>query len=294
MPEMDGYTATRVLRADLRFADLPIIAMTAHALVEERQRCLEAGMNDHVTKPIEPDALFAALKRWVKPRQAPAGQAPPPAAPPPAKPAATAGEVPLPEVEGVDFGGGLKRVAGNRRLYRSLLEQFVAKQSDAGAQVAAALRSGDQTLAGRIAHTVKGVAGNLGIGAVQKAAEGLERAIRDDAATVSSALETFESVLGPMVQAIGRGLAATAPEPPAEVSRGPFDRQAATGAIARLRQLIEANDGEAADAFTAVENAVGGTVDKARVDALRDRIGDFDFDGALAKLEEIAGLCGVT
>ncbi|HTP34420.1 MAG TPA: response regulator, partial [Candidatus Acidoferrales bacterium] len=64
MPEMDGFTATRLLRADPRFKDLPIIAMTAHALVEERQRCLEAGMNDHVTKPIEPDALFAALKRW--------------------------------------------------------------------------------------------------------------------------------------------------------------------------------------------------------------------------------------
>ncbi len=60
MPEMDGHTATRLLRADPRFNDLPIVAMTAHALVEERQRCLEAGMNDHVTKPIDPDALFAA------------------------------------------------------------------------------------------------------------------------------------------------------------------------------------------------------------------------------------------
>jgi CheY-like chemotaxis protein len=61
MPEMDGFTVTRLLRSDPRFKDLPIVAMTAHALVEERQRCLEAGMNDHVTKPIDPDALFAAL-----------------------------------------------------------------------------------------------------------------------------------------------------------------------------------------------------------------------------------------
>ena len=69
MPEMDGFTATRLLRAEPQLQELPIIAMTAHALVEERQRCLEAGMNDHVSKPIDPDALFATLMRWAKPRQ---------------------------------------------------------------------------------------------------------------------------------------------------------------------------------------------------------------------------------
>ena len=69
MPEMDGFTATRLLRTQPRLQELPIIAMTAHALVEERQRCLEAGMNDHVSKPIDPDALFATLMRWAKPRQ---------------------------------------------------------------------------------------------------------------------------------------------------------------------------------------------------------------------------------
>jgi CheY-like chemotaxis protein len=69
MPEMDGFTATRLIRAEPRLQGLPIIAMTAHALVEERQRCLEAGMNDHVAKPIHPDALFATLLRWAKPRQ---------------------------------------------------------------------------------------------------------------------------------------------------------------------------------------------------------------------------------
>ncbi len=66
MPEIDGFTATKLLRADPRFESLPIIAMTAHALVEERQRCLEAGMNDHVSRPIDPDALFATLARWTK------------------------------------------------------------------------------------------------------------------------------------------------------------------------------------------------------------------------------------
>ena len=68
MPEMDGFTATKLLRRDPRLQKFPIIAMTAHALVEERQRCLDAGMNDHVSKPIDPDNLFATLMRWAKPR----------------------------------------------------------------------------------------------------------------------------------------------------------------------------------------------------------------------------------
>src|SRR5207344_1526951 len=98
----DGITATRLLRADGRFKDLPILAMTAHALVEERERCLASGMNDHVTKPIDPDVLFAALSRWAKPRDAAAAAAP-------AKTPAPPAESELPDIEGVDIAGSLKR-----------------------------------------------------------------------------------------------------------------------------------------------------------------------------------------
>ena len=74
MPEMDGYQATTKLRSDARFATLPIIAMTAHATIEERQRCLAAGMNDHISKPIDPDNLFETVGRFYKPRSGAAGQ----------------------------------------------------------------------------------------------------------------------------------------------------------------------------------------------------------------------------
>ena len=72
MPEMDGFTATKLLRSDPRLKNLPIIAMTAHALVEERQHCLDAGMNDHISKPIDPDAMFSTVLRWAKPKSQPA------------------------------------------------------------------------------------------------------------------------------------------------------------------------------------------------------------------------------
>jgi len=286
MPEMDGYTATKLLRAEARFQQLPIIAMTAHALVEERQRCLDAGMNDHVSKPIEPDTLFATLKRWTKPRET--GNAP--AA---VEAAATSKEAEPPQIEGIDLAGGLKRVAGNQRLYRSLLEQFAGKQADAGRQIAEALRSGNAELAGRIAHTVKGVAGNLGIAPVQAAAERIERVLRDNGMPEEPLLLEFDSTLGSTVLAIRRELARTAKAPQTGASHGAFDSEEALAAIVRLRDLIGANDGDAVDAFPAVEHALRGIVDQALLDALRDAVGDFDFEGADARLADIAAQCVV-
>jgi len=285
MPEMDGQTATRLLRAEPRFKDLPILAMTAHALVEEKQRCLDAGMNDHVIKPIDPDALFAALARWVKPRESSAS-VPAPAVQKPAE----ADEAALPKIEGVDITGGLKRVAGNKRLFRSLLEQFAGKQAGVGVQIAEALRNRDPALAERLAHTVKGVAGNIGIGGVQSAAAKVERGIKDGDASVPALLAELESALGPQVEAIRRALGKTAK--PATAAA--FDAEGAAAAIARLKELIEANDGDAADAVQTVADALAGAVDAERLDALRASIAGFDFDDAARKLREIALECRLT
>src|SRR5229473_313741 len=132
MPEMDGFTASRLLRDRTQLQGLPIIAMTAHALVEERQRCLEAGMNDHVSKPIEPDALFATLMRWGKPRQEQAARAE-------SRDAKAPDVAILPVIDGVDLAGALSRVAGNKRLYRDLLVQFAARQGEVNSQIMAAI-----------------------------------------------------------------------------------------------------------------------------------------------------------
>jgi two-component system, sensor histidine kinase and response regulator len=281
MPEMDGFTATRLLRAEPQLQELPIIAMTAHALVEERQRCLEAGMNDHVSKPIDPDALFATLMRWVKPRQVPtAGVA--------ARPAKPADDIILPEIAGVDVESGLRRVAGNKRLYRELLVQFAAKQSDVDSQISAAIENGDRKLAERVVHTVKGVAGNIGLGPVFTAAEKLERAIREEDAAVPALVEEFAQILRRQLQTIQQTMRDVVPNPPAEgkCSEG-FDARAASAAIAHLRVLLEGSDGDAAEAFLALEGALAGTFDQPRLSALSAAISEFDFDGALLKLDQM-------
>jgi CheY-like chemotaxis protein len=285
MPQMDGFTATKLLRQDPRLQKFPIIAMTAHALVEERQRCLDAGMNDHVSKPIDPDNLFATLLRWAKPRSKPAVESQ--TQPVKAKPF---DEILLPEIAGVNVADGLNRVAGNRRLYRDLLGQFAAKQRDAAAQISAALESGDPKLAERVAHTVKGVAGNLAVEGVQSAAQKVEKAIREGL-DVTVPLYVFATVLGAQLDAIEKALRESAPTQPDRVMPSPFKGEAAAAAIARLKSLLDASDGDSDEAFRSLQDVVAGVVDKAHLDSLSASISDFDFEGALRKLDAITEQC---
>jgi two-component system, sensor histidine kinase and response regulator len=289
MPQMDGYEATRLLRSDPRFREIPIIAMTAHVLAEERERCLEAGMNDHISKPIDPDALFATLARWTKsiPRESQPSDAID------ASPAKTAADGGLPEIAGVDIDGALHRVAGNRRLYRDLLQQFAARESNAPGRISAALRTGDRKLAERIAHTVGGVAANIGIPTVQATAERLERALREEpapAAELTPLIHEFAAVLSAQIHSIEQalnGAVAEVEEPPSS----PFDRVEAWDAIIRLKTQLESSDANAGEAFRAVSTAVASVVEKPQLEALRNAIDNFEFETALFQLESISNLC---
>ena len=171
MPEMDGYQATAKLRSDARFVTLPIIAMTAHATMEEKQRCLAAGMNDHISKPIDPDNLYETVERFYKPTVIADAS---PRHLTPGEESADSQQQLQPEdffsITGLDAKDGLKRVAGNRKLYEKLLRQFVEQQGPAVEQITAAQAQGDNALAERLAHTLKGVAGNIGAKSVQSTA----------------------------------------------------------------------------------------------------------------------------
>ncbi len=281
MPVMDGITATKLLRTHPHLANLPIIAMTAHALVEERQRCIDAGMNDHIAKPIDPDAMFSTILRWASPKAQPA---------PESVAAKPADEVALPPIAGVNVADGLNRVAGNRRLYRDLLSQFAAKQAAAATEVAAALDDKDRQTAERIAHTVKGVAGNLGITDVHTAAQKLEKAIRENQNSVTALLDQFAITLRVHVAAISEVLSVTASQSP-DGPTEPFDPERASRAVQHLRTLLEASDADASEAFRDLQVAVAAVVEKSSLDALNDTINNFEFEQALAKLDEITRLC---
>jgi two-component system sensor histidine kinase/response regulator len=281
MPEMDGFTATGYIRAQPRLQSLPIIAMTAHALVEERQRCLQAGMNDHLSKPIDPDALFATLLRWAKPRRLQAAGIE-------ARSAKATDEVILPEIHGVDSEEGLKRVAENKQLYRNLLTQFAAKQVSAADRILAALESGDRDQAERIAHSLKGAAGNLGINHISHAAGILEKAIRESLDDLEGMVKELALSLHRQVQTIQAGLKAGSPIVRNQDADRSLDVMAVPAAVARLREALEASDSSAPQAYATLVELLQAAVDQSRLNALGAAVNAFDFETALGKLDEIA------
>jgi len=196
MPVMDGHQATTKIRSDPRFAALPIYAMTAHATLEEREFCLANGMSGHISKPIDPALLFDTLSKVARRTShgaiAGAGAASEGAIETPAE---------LPPVDGLDSTDGLRRVGGNNKLYVKLLRQFATQQADAVGQIRAALVSNEVESATRLAHTLKGVAGNLGAGSVQNAAASVEKHLRDGslADEIGRALEQLGGVLDPLL-----------------------------------------------------------------------------------------------
>jgi two-component system sensor histidine kinase/response regulator len=187
MPVMDGFAATAALRADPALQALPIVAMTAHAMQPERARCLAAGMNDHLAKPIDPELLFYTLARWT-------GRSGENAVAPPAAPLGSG----LLDAETTTRRLGLAPAA-----YRAMLAKFVQAHGDVGTRIATALAEGTREDAARHAHTIKGVAATLGAHTLADAAGDLEQAIeqeREDAAL----LARFELSCAATLDAIAR------------------------------------------------------------------------------------------
>ena len=277
MPVMDGLEATRAIRAQPRFEKLPVVAMTANAMEDDRRRCLEAGMNDHLGKPIEPTELWAMLLKWIPARAPAEGVAPVAAAP---------AEVKIPEgIFGLDVENGLRRVLGKRALYLSMLHKFVAGQRDTIAQLRSTLASGEAGTAERIAHTTKGVAGNIGAAGVQVAAELVERALRDQRsdAEVSARIDALQPPLEALVAALSAALGSD--EAGTARAAGGFDAERFAGVRDKLLALLAEDDAEAGELLLEHADLLKAAM-PARFPQIDQAIRAFDFQGAHALLSQ--------
>jgi CheY-like chemotaxis protein len=203
MPVMDGVTATREIRKEKRFKDLPVVAMTANATQDARDRCIAAGMNDHVAKPIEPEKLWEALLKWVKPRQTIASAA--------IKKTQAVLDVKLPTgITRLDIADGLRRVLGKKPLYLSLLRKFVAGQKSFAVEIRKAMEDNLWESAERLAHTLKSVSGTIGATDLQQMAEQLETAIKERLAhaEIDARLDQLKVLLEDLVNQLEQQLPA--------------------------------------------------------------------------------------
>ncbi len=284
MPVMDGLEASRCIRKIPQLSSLPIIAMTANALREDRARCIKAGMNDYLSKPINPAQLFAVLQKWYTP------DLDTPAAAPrePAKSEPDAAAQPELVIPGVDTALGLSRVLGKRKAYMNLLRKYIAGQSEVLTELAHALSAGDRETAERIAHTLKSVSGNIGAVDVQQKAAVLEQALREkaSAATVEEAIAATHQLLEPLIAALRKAVpaevsaAASGPVSPAEELRA---------ALQELEPSIKAHKPKkCADAMAAYRQLVWPADLREQAAALDKYLTKYHYAEALAVLTELA------
>ena len=194
MPEMDGLQAARRIRSGQVRTDIPIIALTAHAFEEERQRALAAGMNDFLTKPIEPPQLIAIIQRYRPAR--------------PADDAATEAVAPtpatktIPEIPGIDVADGLRRMLNRQALYEKVLRDFHVRFVGEAGRIRQSLAAGDTEAAARQAHSLKGTGGMVGAKGVAEQAALLEQAIKAGSPEVDERLAKFEGELNQVLDGI--------------------------------------------------------------------------------------------
>ena len=242
MPVMDGITATCEIRQMAHYADLPILAMTANAMQQDKERCLAAGMQDFVVKPIDPDALWAALLKWIKPKSVPVISAQPGQ-----DTQQTAGEELPSDIPGLDMVSSLKRVLGKKSLYLSLLRKFMVGQKEAANKIRQAIQNGDLTTAERLAHTAKGVAATIGATVVQDDAKELEWAIKENKGTIDIYLEKFQKSLDALMHTLESHL------PLEAFKSAEWDKEKFLSVSNQLVELLAADDANAEKLFE--ENA---------------------------------------
>jgi len=281
MPVMDGYQATRILRAEPRYFSLPIIAMTAHALVEERERCLALGMNDHVSKPIEPNELYAVLARHYHGPNATVSVLPTPT-PLPAKQAAA----PLPFILGLDTSAGLRRCGGKTDFYIELLSRFTRDYANACTTFDQLLSLHQMKDAELMAHTLKGLAGSLGANGIQDICEEMESACkRADAEAANIALVRLSEVLPPLFDALRISLEGfKKPQDVPSLAAPVGAASSAPDCLSQLRQLLADSDGESIDLWETHRKEFTSYLPPQAVLQISNALEQIDFDKALELL----------
>ncbi len=293
MPRMDGYQSARQIRNDYGLGKLPIIAMTAHAMTGDRELCLAAGMDDYVTKPIDRGSLYAALIKWIIPREGlglttlPKREA-----------CVSGNDQRIPNtLPGIDVETGLERFHGNQRVYRSVLLSFHRDYVRSGQQMHIYLtgrRETDTKDAARLIHTIKGVAGNISAKRLFDAAVLVEKALLSSREEAFAALQVYEQALHEVIEAIStlrrqeESLITTSQTTPEEDA--PLDLEEITALLHELSRRIE---GRAFDAKDFLDKAMIPLIhapaqvqeNLKNLDELLDR---FNFKGAQLLLTSIA------
>jgi two-component system sensor histidine kinase/response regulator len=275
MPEMDGLTATCEIRKQKKFKKLPIIAMTANVLAKHRKAAEKAGMNDYIVKPINEQELLSTMAKWIKPmgfiEQEQVGQP---------RSLGKEGNMEIPEIEGIDVKAGLAIAQENQTLYRRLLGMFRDGQRDFVERFQAAQKNGDMKTLKRIAHTLKGVAGNVGAKKVQEVALKLERDCEEHRpeTEIEVRLEKVEQALLPVIASLDELDASHGETTDGAADASPYELKEQ---LKDLAQLLIRSDTIALDFVEPMPDQPGAQAYSFQLTELKEKIHNYEFDAAL-------------
>ncbi|MBT7951174.1 MAG: transporter substrate-binding domain-containing protein [Gammaproteobacteria bacterium] len=288
MPIMDGYTATSIIRNDKRFADLPVIAMTANVMAGDREKALESGMNDHVAKPIDVNDLFSVLGRWVKVSTPTVSDI---------EDSSTiknnTDEVHIPNMSSLDVEDGVQRLAGNKQLYRTILIKFRDSQNSIPLQVREALKNEEHDVAVRLAHTLKGVSGNIGAREIYEVANSLEKAIKEkaDEDEIESQLVKLENGLNKLMLELDQlGKNEDLPAETKVVAGGDHINEL----FNKIAKQLTEGSPEAESTMKKIRQQVDETKNTFDFESIETSINQYDFESALECIIEIASSLDIT
>ncbi|MCX4189616.1 response regulator [Methylophaga sp. OBS3] len=277
MPVMSGYEATEHIRKQLKLIDIPIIAMTANAMAEDIAKAHAAGMNDHISKPINVKDMFTTMAKWITPANPESTVAP-------AKIVGDENSFDINLVAGIDTKTGMMTMANNADLYRSLLIRFRDNYSNYAETFAKEREDADSQAAERSAHSLKGIAGNLGAKQVQAQAALLEAAChQNDAAEIDSILPNLLAeiqIVTDSLSNISKAETGTTSVTPA----GNVDPEQLRDLLNQLQALLEDDDTAAKDLVDELDGLALSTEQKNVVDIIYRAIDDYDFEAALEAL----------
>ena len=279
MPVMDGYEATRRIRTDARFAGLPIIAMTANALAADRERCLAAGMNDHIAKPIDVSLLYQTLAHWLE-IAAPEAEEGAPAQP-------GRHEISTPPPGLFDEEGALKRLGGNREMFNRLLARFHENQAGTLDRLRNGLAENNRPDLILCAHTLRGLAGNLGATALATAAGRLEEALKTappvETREIAQHIDHLAGTLQPVLE-FSQTLSANQAKPAVPMPEPEEQRSD----LRKLLRLLERDDASALELHARIQPWLRTLAAAGVADKLDHAITHYEFDDAAQILRTIA------
>jgi CheY-like chemotaxis protein/HPt (histidine-containing phosphotransfer) domain-containing protein len=270
MPEMDGYETTQKIREQQKFEHLPIIAMTANAMKDDIHKSLQAGMQGHISKPVDPALLYQTLSEYL-------GFAQNQARKPQKQPEDDEEFQPWPEsVAGLNIKLGIKQVGGNEKLYQKLLKDFLHNHEHLAKDMKKMLNSSDPSQATRAAHTLKGVSANIGAERLHRISSDIDNRLKNELTIDNSILQEFSKACDELCGSIHQLIAPTAEREKPGASSAPINKIE----LDNLLQGLRIGDAESRNNVQKLSTSLESLLGKEKFEQLTQLIQDYEFEAA--------------